>query len=94
MILVINLKSLVSFFFSKKGLDILLDNEAFHSTQRTFQQSKKNCSFPRGQPIILVAKLKSLVSFFFSKKRDPYILLDNVLERKQGFLEYTKDILT
>ena len=52
MILVTNLKFLVSFFFSKKGLDILLDNvlgreenKAFYSTQRTFQHSKKTAVF-------------------------------------------------
>ena len=43
--------------------------------------------------MISVKNLKFLVSFFFSKKgQDTWV--DNFLERKQGFLEYTKDILT
>ena len=44
--------------------------------------------------MILVANLKFLVSCFFSKKKGLDILLDNVLERKQGFLEQQNDVIT
>ena len=57
MILVTNLKFLVSFFSLKKGIDILLDNvlgreenKAFYSTQRTFQHSKKIAVFQGVNP--------------------------------------------
>lgn len=94
MILVHNLKLLLSLFFIQKDLDLMFDdvldiNERFLDHKNVILTKQKNERFSSGVKSWFWSKIWNLLEFFFSKKTLDMTFHD-VLEKKEGFLDYEK----
>lgn len=94
MILVHNLKLLLSLFFIQKDLDLMFDdvldrNEGFLDHKNVILTKQKNERFSSGVKSWFWSKIWNLLGFFFSKKTLDMTFHD-VLEKKEGFLDYKK----
>ena len=94
MILVHNLKLLLSLFFIQKDLDLMFDDvldrsEGFLDHKNVILTKQKNERFSSGVKSWFWSKIWNLLAFFFSKKTLDMTFHD-VLEKKEGFLDYKK----
>lgn len=94
MILVHNLKLLLSLFFIQKDLNLMFDdvldrNEGFLDHKNVILTKQKNERFSSGVKSWFWSKIWNLLGFFFSKKTLDMTFHD-VLEKKEGFLDYKK----
>lgn len=94
MILVHNLKLLLSLFFIQRDLDLMFDdvldrNEGFLDHKNVILTKQKNERFSSGVKSWFWSKIWNLLGFFFSKKTLDMTFHD-VLEKKEGFLDYKK----
>ena len=94
MILVHNLKLLLSLFFIQKDLDLMFDdvldrNEGFLDHKNVILTKQKNERFSSGVKSWFWSKIWNLLGFFFPKKTLDMTFHD-VLQKKEGFLDYKK----
>ena len=96
MIFVKNLKFLPNLIFFAQGLGMMFDDvldrkeDFIDYKNATLSQSKNEHFSWRGLIMISVKNLKFPLTFF----KDLDMTLHDVLERKEGFLDYKKVILT